>query len=144
MTVYFSDIVGFTEIASTVQPLDVCRFLNMIYKTFDSRIECYDVYKVETCGDAYMVQMPVTISARQFFRNSSNLILHRLPAVYQNGLIARSMFQKLQQWLWICCRLQVLSVSRTQRRRFKFALGSTQEVAERVKGFPAIYVVPPA
>jgi class 3 adenylate cyclase len=36
-------------------PNETCDMLNRLYSVFDSSLESFDVYKVETIGDAYMV-----------------------------------------------------------------------------------------
>ena len=46
VTILFSDIVTFTNIAAAVQPIDIVNMLNDLYHKFDNCSEKNDVYKV--------------------------------------------------------------------------------------------------
>ena len=46
VTILFSDIVTFTNIAAAVQPIDIVNMLNELYSKFDDATNANDVYKV--------------------------------------------------------------------------------------------------
>lgn len=55
VTILFADIVNFTQLAERLPPALVVTMLNEIFSAFDSLTERYDLEKIKTIGDAYMV-----------------------------------------------------------------------------------------
>jgi class 3 adenylate cyclase len=54
VTVYFSDIVGFTKTSTEIDPKILIQELNIIFTAFDNIIERNQCERIKTIGDAYL------------------------------------------------------------------------------------------
>ena len=57
-TILFSEIEDFNDIARSCNPLELFDMLDVLYKTFDERIDRYDVYKVNMFNVNQLPLMP--------------------------------------------------------------------------------------
>ena len=55
VTVMFADIVNFTRMAGTLEPVQIFSLLNRLFSEFDALAEKHGLEKIKTIGDAYMV-----------------------------------------------------------------------------------------
>src|SRR5690554_1153702 len=75
VSIMFTDFVGFSKIAETMDAKDLVSILDMHFRKFDSIIDKNDLEKIKTIGDAYMCAGGVPI------RNKTNPINTTLAAV---------------------------------------------------------------
>jgi PAS domain S-box-containing protein len=55
VTVLFADLVDFTPMSARQSPTEVVKLLNLIFSRFDELAAAYNLEKIKTIGDAYMV-----------------------------------------------------------------------------------------
>jgi class 3 adenylate cyclase len=78
VTVFFSDLVNFTEISSRFDPEFIINELNQLFTKFDSIVEKHGCERIKTIGDAYMavcgLPEPAPDSAARILDAASEII----------------------------------------------------------------------
>jgi adenylate cyclase len=54
-SILFADVVNFTPMSAKMTPAELVELLNEVYSFFDTLVEKYDLEKIKTIGDCYMV-----------------------------------------------------------------------------------------
>jgi guanylate cyclase len=54
-SILFADMVGFTPRTAQMEPTEMLALLNEVFSHFDALVEKYDLEKIRTIGDSYMV-----------------------------------------------------------------------------------------
>ncbi|NES68226.1 MAG: PAS domain S-box protein [Okeania sp. SIO2D1] len=81
VTILFADIVGFTPLSANLSPIDLVNLLNEIFSSFDQLVEKYQLEKIKTIGDAYMVVGGLPMPKQDHAEAIANLALDMQQAI---------------------------------------------------------------
>ena len=95
VTVLCADIVGFTDFCSNKSPAEVVYVLSQLFLKFDEIVNKYNVEKIKTVGDAYIVAGGVPLPTKDHANQVTCFALDMLEAV-QNFNRATSRDLKLR------------------------------------------------
>jgi guanylate cyclase len=73
--ILFADIVEFTSISQHITPATLVENLNKIFTHFDVLVDKYELEKIKTIGDAYMVSSGLNEIGHDHIRNMADLAL---------------------------------------------------------------------
>lgn len=75
VSVFFSDIVGFTQLSTQVTPVELVEMLSQLFKEFDRVARKYGLEKIKTIGDAYMAVAGVPEAMENHALNTAHFAL---------------------------------------------------------------------
>jgi class 3 adenylate cyclase len=85
-TILFSDLVGFTNLASKLSPGQIIEILNNLFSSFDALAKQLRLEKIKTIGDAYMVAGGLPEEQPDHAIAVADMALGMIDAVHQIGL----------------------------------------------------------
>lgn len=89
VSLLFADIVGFTDMSSTMDASELVRLLNEVFSVFDGLVDASGLEKVKTIGDAYMIVGGMPIWQPDHLDRMAGLALDIAEAVGDNDAAAR-------------------------------------------------------
>jgi class 3 adenylate cyclase len=78
VTVLFADIVGFSTFANILPPHELITLLNSLFSRFDRLVDEYDLEKIKTIGDAYMIAGGLPVARPDHAEAVANIALSML------------------------------------------------------------------
>jgi len=80
-TILFSDIVGFTKFSSSKSPEEIVGLINELYVSFDNLTTKYNIEKIKTIGDGYMLASGIPTKDKNHAINMVKMALNMLKKV---------------------------------------------------------------
>ncbi len=89
VTVMFADISNFTQMTEQMVPKQLVGLLNKLFSWFDSMTDKYNLEKIKTIGDAYMVVGGLTRSQDDYVKNMADMALEMRELIAMHPDLAR-------------------------------------------------------
>lgn len=75
VTILFADIVNFTKYSGSVAPIEVVHMLRELFTAFDKLSLKFNVFKLYTIGDCYVVISLVNRENRDLYEEANSVVL---------------------------------------------------------------------
>lgn len=75
VSIFFSDIVGFTDLSQNISPEELLALLNEIFTAFDKLTHKHSLEKIKTIGDAYMAVAGVPLAQKDHAERAASFAL---------------------------------------------------------------------